>query len=112
MDGIRESLKLHVALQDPKITNAFLSLARKIEDTLSFTTTDNEMQQNEININATTTQKSLEQTTISQKSQKNIRQNILSQEQLQSRPNYQRTTQTSYKKTQHYEPSRYFQYSQ
>ncbi|CAF1036962.1 unnamed protein product [Rotaria sordida] len=62
MAGIRESLKLHVALQDPKTTDAFLSLARKIEDTLSFTTTDNEMQQNEININATTTQKSLEQT--------------------------------------------------
>ncbi|CAF1380552.1 unnamed protein product [Rotaria sordida] len=70
MAGIRESLKLHVALQDPKIINAFLSLARKIDDTLSFTTTDNEMQQNEININAITTQKSLEQTTISQKSQK------------------------------------------
>ncbi|CAF4260821.1 unnamed protein product, partial [Rotaria sordida] len=56
MAGIRESLKLHVALQDPKTTDGFLSLARKIEDTLSFTTTDNEMQQNEININATTTQ--------------------------------------------------------
>ncbi|CAF0943654.1 unnamed protein product [Rotaria sordida] len=64
MAGIRESLKLHVALQDPKTTDAFLSLARKIEDTLSFTTTDNEMQQKEININATTTQKSLEQTII------------------------------------------------
>ncbi|CAF0904143.1 unnamed protein product [Rotaria sordida] len=77
MAGIRESLKLHVALQDPKTSDAFSSFARKIEDTLSFTTADNEMQQNEININATTTQKSLEQTTISQKSQKkNIQQNI------------------------------------
>ncbi|CAF1223354.1 unnamed protein product [Rotaria sordida] len=112
MTGIRESLKLHIALQDPKTTDAFLLLARKIEDTLSFTATNNEMQQNEININATTAQKSLEQTTISQKSRKNIRQNIPSQEQSQSRPNYQRTTQTSYKKTQHYESSRYSQYAQ
>ncbi|CAF1512523.1 unnamed protein product [Rotaria sordida] len=95
MAGIRESLKLHVALQDPKTTDAFLSLARKIEDTLSFTTADNEMQQNDININATTTQKSLEQTSISQKSQKNIRQNIPSQEQMQLRPNYQRYSQYS-----------------
>ncbi|CAF1424671.1 unnamed protein product, partial [Rotaria sordida] len=63
MAGIRESLKLHVALQHPKTTDAFLSLATKIDDTLLFTTTDNE-----ININTITTQKSLEQTTISQKS--------------------------------------------
>ncbi|CAF5038378.1 unnamed protein product, partial [Rotaria sp. Silwood1] len=76
MAGIRESLKLHVALQDPKTTDSFLLLARKIEDTLSFTSTNNDVHQDEININVTTAQKSLEQTTTSQKSSNNIRRNI------------------------------------
>ncbi|CAF5001837.1 unnamed protein product, partial [Rotaria socialis] len=40
MTGIRDSLKLHVALQDPKTTEIFLSMARKLEDTLSLTSSN------------------------------------------------------------------------
>ncbi|CAF1405860.1 unnamed protein product [Rotaria sp. Silwood1] len=112
MAGIRESLKLHVALQDPKTTDSFLLLARKIEDTLSFTSTNNDVHQDEITINVTTAQKSLERTTTSQKSSNNIRRNIPSHAQSLSRPNYPRTTQTSFKQNQRYEPSRYSQYAE
>lgn len=35
MGGIKDSLKTHVALQDPKTTEAFLSSARKIEDIIA-----------------------------------------------------------------------------
>ncbi|CAF1406470.1 unnamed protein product [Rotaria sp. Silwood1] len=112
MAGIRESLKLHVALQDPKTTDSFLLLARKIEDTLSFTSTNNAVHQDEITINVTTAQKSLERTTTSQKSSNNIRRNIPSHAQSLSRPNYPRTTQTSFKQNQCYEPSRYSQYAE
>jgi hypothetical protein len=54
MAGIKESLKTHVALQDPKTTEAFLLSARKIEDVLSLTKTNNELPDNDITIiNAT-----------------------------------------------------------
>jgi hypothetical protein len=33
MACIKESLKIHVALHDPKTTDAFLLFARKVEDT-------------------------------------------------------------------------------
>jgi hypothetical protein len=50
MAGIKESLKTHVALQDPKTTEAFLSSARKIEDVLSITNTNKESLDNDITI--------------------------------------------------------------
>jgi hypothetical protein len=54
MAGIKESLKTHVALQDPKTTEAFLLSARKIEDVFSLTKTNNELPDNDITIiNAT-----------------------------------------------------------
>jgi len=54
MAGVKESLKTHVALQDPKTTEAFLLSARKIEDVLSLTKTNNELPDNDITIiNAT-----------------------------------------------------------
>ncbi|CAF4815646.1 unnamed protein product, partial [Rotaria sp. Silwood2] len=54
MVGIKDSLKTYVALQDPKTTEAFLLSARKIEDVLSFTKTNNELPDNDITIiNAT-----------------------------------------------------------
>ncbi|CAF4533101.1 unnamed protein product [Rotaria sp. Silwood2] len=59
MAGIKESLKIHVVLQDPKTTDAFLSIARKVEDTLTLTSTNNDVQQNNVNINAATFQKPL-----------------------------------------------------
>jgi hypothetical protein len=54
MAGVKESLKMHVVLQDPKTTEAFLLSARKIEDVLSLTKTNNELPDNDITIiNAT-----------------------------------------------------------
>ncbi|CAM4989498.1 unnamed protein product, partial [Rotaria socialis] len=50
MAGIKESLKTHVALQDPQTTEAFLLSARKIEDVLSLTKTNNELPDNDITI--------------------------------------------------------------
>jgi hypothetical protein len=56
MAGIKESLKTHVALQDPKTTETFLSSARKIEDVFALTNTDNEVIPNDATLNATTYQ--------------------------------------------------------
>ena len=54
MAGVKESLKTHVALQDPKTTEAFLLSARKIEDVLSLTKTNDGLVDNDISIiNAT-----------------------------------------------------------
>ncbi|CAF1383759.1 unnamed protein product [Rotaria sp. Silwood1] len=50
MAGIKESMKTHVALQDPQTTEAFLLSARKIEDVLSLTKTNNELPDNDITI--------------------------------------------------------------
>ena len=50
MAGIKDSLKTHIALQDPKTTEAFLLSARKIEDVLSLTKTNNELPDNDITI--------------------------------------------------------------
>ena len=67
MAGIKELLKVHVALQDPKTTEAFSSIARKVEDTLTLISTNNEVQPNNVNINAATYQKPLVRPSISQK---------------------------------------------
>ncbi|CAF1394971.1 unnamed protein product [Rotaria sordida] len=54
MAGIKDSLKTHVALQDPKTSEAFMLSARKIEDVLSLTKTNNELPDNDMTIiNAT-----------------------------------------------------------
>ena len=82
MAGIKESLKIHVALHDPKTTDAFLLFARKVEDTLSLTYTNNEMNQHDVNINAIAFQKRWEQPTIPQKSNTKMRQDT--PQQLQS----------------------------
>ena len=50
MAGIKESLKTHVALQDPQTTEAFLSSAKKIEDVLSLTNATNELLDKDITI--------------------------------------------------------------
>ena len=42
MAGVKQSLKLHITLYDPQSPEAFLSYARKIEDTLSLTSTNYE----------------------------------------------------------------------
>ena len=45
MGGVKDSLKLHIALHDPQISDSFLSYARKLEDTLSFTDLNQEVKQ-------------------------------------------------------------------
>jgi hypothetical protein len=45
MAGVKESLKLHIALHDPQTTESFLLYARKVEDTLSLTNNEYEMDQ-------------------------------------------------------------------
>jgi hypothetical protein len=70
MVGVKESLKMHVALQDPKTTEAFLLTARKIEDVLSLTKINNELPGDDITIiNATGYQNQLrDQTTFTRTS--------------------------------------------
>jgi hypothetical protein len=50
-DGVNESLKIHISLHDPKTAEAFLSFARKVEDTLSLSNTNHDT--NQRNSNAT-----------------------------------------------------------
>jgi hypothetical protein len=47
MAGVKQSLKLHIALHDPQSPEAFLSYARKVEDTLSLTSTDYDLSQHD-----------------------------------------------------------------
>jgi hypothetical protein len=42
MAGVKESLKLHIALRDPQSTELFLSYARKVEDTLALINVSND----------------------------------------------------------------------
>ncbi|CAF4239235.1 unnamed protein product, partial [Rotaria sordida] len=112
MAGVKESLKIHVALQDPKTTDAFLSIARKVEDTLTLTSTNNEVQQNNVNINAATFQKPSVRPNISQKSINKTRHNTF--QHLQSQPyrkNYQHNVQNSNQQIRNHAPARYPQYA-
>ncbi|CAF4266608.1 unnamed protein product [Rotaria sp. Silwood2] len=45
--GVKESSKLHIALHDPQTSESFLLYARKVEDTLSFTNSTYEPNQND-----------------------------------------------------------------
>ncbi|CAF5084653.1 unnamed protein product, partial [Rotaria socialis] len=49
---IKDSLKVHVALQDPKTTAVFVLIARKVEDTLSLTSSTPDMNSDHLTINA------------------------------------------------------------
>jgi hypothetical protein len=114
MAGIKESLKIHVALQDPKTTDTFLSIARKVEDTLTLTSTNNEMQQNNVNINAATFETSSARPTIPQKSISKNHHDTTQHQQSQSqspRTNYQRNSQIWNPKGRYNEPSKYSLYA-
>ncbi|CAF3979346.1 unnamed protein product [Adineta steineri] len=84
MAGIKESLKTHVALQDPKTTEAFLSSARKIEDIFALNDTNNELIPL-ATLNATTYQGQPNQTNLTRTSNNNFN---------QSNPRYTNTTDT------------------
>lgn len=47
MAGVKPSLKLHIALYDPQSSEAFLSYARKVEDTFSLTNVDYDFNQSD-----------------------------------------------------------------
>ena len=113
MAGIKESLKIHIALQDPKTTDVFLSIARKVEDTLTFTSTNNEVQQDNVNLNATAFPKPFVRPTIPQKSISKIRHDTTQHQQSQSpRTSYQRNSQSWNQKDRYREPSKYSSYAQ
>ncbi|CAF4969946.1 unnamed protein product [Rotaria sp. Silwood1] len=57
--GVKESLKLHIALYDPQTIESFLSYARKIEDTLSFIKNDYTVNQHNESQDINTCQQSL-----------------------------------------------------
>ena len=89
MAGIKESLKTHVALQDPKTTEAFLSSARKIEDIFALTNTINELIPNDATLNATNYQSRPNQTSFTRKSNNNFsRNNPRYTNASQTRPTY------------------------
>ncbi|CAF3301414.1 unnamed protein product [Rotaria socialis] len=57
--NIKDSLKLHVALQDPKTTDLFLLIARKVEDALSLTSLNNDIHSDHVTVNVVTHSKPL-----------------------------------------------------
>ena len=113
MAGIKDSLKMHVALQDPKTTDVFLSIARKVEDTLSLTSSNNEIHSDHITINAVTHPKPSTQPFIQHKSFRKNQQNTFQQPSPQQfRPNHQYTARIGNQQIRYYNPSRYSSYNQ
>ncbi|CAF5053455.1 unnamed protein product, partial [Rotaria sp. Silwood1] len=85
--------------------DVFLSIARKVEDTLSLTSSNNDMHPDHITINVVTHPKPLTQPFI----QQNIFQQLPPQ---QFRPNHSHTTRIGNKQIRYYDPSRYSPHSQ
>ncbi|CAF1215558.1 unnamed protein product [Rotaria magnacalcarata] len=113
MTGIKDSLMLHVALQDPKTTDLSLLIARKVEDTLSLTSSTDKIHQNHLTINAVTQSKPLTRPFIQQQSFRNFPQHTFQQPSRQPfRPNYSHTPRIENQQTRHYAPSRYSSYNQ
>ena len=109
MAGIKESLKTHVALQDPQSTAAFLSSARKIEDVLSLTNTNNELVDNDITIiNAANYQtQSANQTTYQRTSNDTFNQNPRYPNTTRTRTNYNRNTSNGSNANRQNKPFKY-----
>ncbi|CAF1982512.1 unnamed protein product [Rotaria magnacalcarata] len=113
MTGIKDSLKLHVALQDPKTTDVFLLIARKVEDTLSLTSSNNDIHSDHVTINAVTHSKPLTRPFIEQQSFRKFPQHTFQQPSGQQfRSNYPQTTRMEKQHIRHYAPSRYSSYTQ
>ena len=104
MGGIKNSLKTHVALQDPKTTEAFLSSARKIEDIIACTNPKTELIPEVITLNATAYQGQSNQANFarnnfrdfnSRQTRANNYQEARFQDQQQQRPKYSKFTKRS-----------------
>ncbi|CAF4361425.1 unnamed protein product, partial [Rotaria magnacalcarata] len=105
--------KLHVALQDPKTTDVFLLIARKVEDTLSFTSSTPDIHPDHLTINAVEHSKPLTRPFIQQQSFRKSPQHTFQQPSRQQfRPNYPNTTRMENQQIRHYAPSRYSSYNQ
>ncbi|CAF2109777.1 unnamed protein product [Rotaria magnacalcarata] len=108
MAGIKDSLKLQVALQDPKTTDVFLLTARKVEDTLSLTSSTNDIHPDHVTINAVTHSKPFTRPFVQQQSFRKFPQHMFQQPSRQQfRPNYPHTTRMENQQIRHYAPSRY-----
>lgn len=108
MAGIKESLKTHVALQDPKTTGAFLSSARKIEDIFALTGTNNELITNDATLNATNYQGQPDQTSFIQTSTNNFnRSNPRYTNAADTRSTYYQNTSTGNNARQQNKPSKF-----
>jgi hypothetical protein len=108
MVGIKESLKTHVALQDPKTTEAFLSSARKIEDVFALTNTNNELIPDVITLNATASQSQPNQTSFIRTSNDNSgRNNSRYTNPKQTRSTYDQKTSSGNNAHQQRQPSKF-----
>lgn len=102
MGGIKESLKMHVALQDPKTTEAFLLSARKVEDILALGKTHDEPTSDVITLNATAYRGSTNQTNFTRRSNDNFRRNnFRNRNSTQTRPAYYKNTSSRNDAQQH-----------
>ncbi|CAF2032698.1 unnamed protein product [Rotaria magnacalcarata] len=105
MAGIKDSLKLQVALQDPKTTEVFLLIARKVEDTLSLTSSTDNIHQDHLTINAVAQSKPLTRPFFPQHTfQQPSRQPF--------RSNYSHTARMENQQIRHYPSSKYSSYNQ
>ena len=104
MGGIKDSLKTHVALQDPKTTEAFLSSARKFEDIIACTNQKIESIPEVITLNATAYQGQSNQANFarnnsrdfnSRQTRANDYQEARFQDQQRQRPKYSKFTKRS-----------------
>ncbi|CAF1597898.1 unnamed protein product [Adineta ricciae] len=108
MAGIKESLKTHVALQDPKSTEAFLSSARKVEDIFALKQTDQETVANDTYLNATSYQSQPNQTNFTPTSNNNFhRSNPRYPTAPNNRPMYSRNTSSTYNGNRQNKSSKY-----
>ena len=109
MAGIKESLKTHVALQDPQTTEAFLSSAKKIEDVLSLTNTTNELLDKDITIINATSYKaqSPHQTTVTQTSNNTFNPNPRYVNAARTRTAYNRKTYAANNPDRHNKSSKH-----
>ncbi|CAF1670751.1 unnamed protein product [Adineta ricciae] len=106
--GVKESLKTHVALQDPKSTEAFLSSARKIEDIFALKQADLDTVATDTYLNAAAYQSQPNQTNFTPTSNNNFyRGNPRHPTTTNNRPVYNRNTSSAYNGNRQSKPSKY-----
>ena len=113
MAGVKQSLKLHIALYDPQSSEASLFYATKTEDTLALLSTNNETQQDSINVNTAISRKPLVRSNTPQNSIQKIHINSFQHLQPQSSHKiHQHNTRNWNQKIRNYDSARYSQNAQ